>query len=117
MRQKRFENLNLPGFDDLFEGPPKQPRLRSNRTNVSTSQKPVMIREYLRLFVKVTKHGTYIDGFSGPQTETDNSRHWSALQVLEAQHEAFAAVEKEKQPPHLKHFYLFERVLPGFLWV
>lgn len=33
----------------------------------------------------VTKHGTYIDGFAGPQVERYNDESWSAKQVLEIQ--------------------------------
>lgn len=50
-----------------------------------------LIAEYLRLFVLVTKHGTYIDGFAGPQVDEDC---WSARRVLET------------EPDWLKHFYL-----------
>lgn len=52
-----------------------------------------MIAEYLRLFVLITRHGTYIDGFAGPQVDEER---WSARQVLEI------------QPPWLRHFYLYD---------
>lgn len=44
----------------------------------------------------VTKHGTYIDGFSGPQVEQYNDESWSAKRVLEI------------QPPWLRRFILCE---------
>ncbi|MCP3960161.1 MAG: three-Cys-motif partner protein TcmP [bacterium] len=68
-----------------------------------------MVKEYLRLFVKVTRHGTYVDAFAGPQTEEDCTEHWSALQVLESQRLARDKLIKDKQQPHLRNFYLFER--------
>ena len=53
-----------------------------------------LIAEYLRLFVLITRHGTYIDGFAGPQVDEEC---WSARQVLEI------------QPPWLRHFYLCDK--------
>jgi three-Cys-motif partner protein len=50
-----------------------------------------LIAEYLRLFILVTKHGTYIDGFAGPQA---NEECWSAKNVVEV------------EPPWLRHFHL-----------
>jgi three-Cys-motif partner protein len=50
-----------------------------------------LIAEYLRLFVLITHHGTYIDGFAGPQGDEEC---WSARHVLEI------------DPPWLRHFYL-----------
>lgn len=46
-------------------------------------------------FVMITKHGTYIDGFAGPQ-EPSKPEMWSAKLVLEC------------RPPWLQHFYLCE---------
>ena len=108
-RKKKRENLRLPFAEELFQGTKGQPRLRSNRTNVSTTQKPKMVKEYLRLFVKVTRHGTYIDGFAGPQTEQDDTEHWSALQVLESQKLAKDTPVNGKNQPHVRNFYLFEK--------
>jgi hypothetical protein len=39
-----------------------------------------LIADYLRLFIMVTRHGTYIDGFAGPQVDETG---WSARRVLE----------------------------------
>lgn len=44
----------------------------------------------------VTKHGTYIDGFAGPQDESGESANWSAKLVVQL------------RPPWLRHIYLFE---------
>lgn len=56
-----------------------------------TQAKAQLIARYMRLFVQVTKHGTYVDGFAGPQKDEDN---WSARLVLEV------------EPKWLRHFYL-----------
>lgn len=68
---------------------------KSLRYPVWTHDKARLIQEYLRLFLFITKHGTYIDGFAGPQ---DPSRHetWAAKLVLEL------------QPDWLRDFWLCE---------
>ncbi len=58
-----------------------------------TENKANLIERYLYYFVMVTKHGTYIDGFAGPQT-ADRLDLWSAKLVLES------------QPRWLRNFYL-----------
>jgi three-Cys-motif partner protein len=58
-----------------------------------TENKAKLIERYLYYFVLVTKHGTYIDGFAGPQRSPDN---WAARLVL------------ENEPPRLRHFHLCE---------
>ncbi len=55
----------------------------------------MLVREYLHLFIQVTKHGTYIDGFAGPQ-ELDEPDTWAAKLVLEI------------EPRWIRHVYLFE---------
>jgi three-Cys-motif partner protein len=47
-----------------------------------TENKARLIREYLKLFTFITRHGTYIDGFAAPQ-ESDHPEMWSAKLVLE----------------------------------
>jgi three-Cys-motif partner protein len=54
-----------------------------------------MIAIYLRLFVYITKHGAYIDGFAGPQ-EPEFPEMWTARLVLES------------EPKRLKQFFLCE---------
>jgi len=51
---------------------------------------------YLRYFVFITKHGTYIDGFAGPQEECE-TESWSAKLVLES------------EPRWIRHFHLCDR--------
>lgn len=48
----------------------------------------------------ITKHGSYIDGFAGPQ-QPDRPEMWAAKLVLEI------------EPKWLRHFYFFEKSKPG----
>jgi three-Cys-motif partner protein len=48
-----------------------------------TQNKARLISRYLYYFVLVTKHGTYIDGFGGPQSP-DNEDMWAAKLVIES---------------------------------
>ena len=47
-----------------------------------TENKARLIQRYLKLFIHITKHGTYIDGFAGPQY-LDKIDAWSAKLVLQ----------------------------------
>lgn len=60
-----------------------------------TENKAHFIEHYLRYFVQVTKHGTYIDGFAGPQSFSHLDA-WSAALVLKS------------KPKWLRHFFLCE---------
>lgn len=79
---------------DLFEGfeaPPSNDGIveltfkqsRHDGYPVWTENKAKLIGQYVRYFTFVTKHGTYIDGFAGPQVEHDDDDTWSAKRVLE----------------------------------
>jgi three-Cys-motif partner protein len=48
---------------------------------VWTDNKAKFIMRYLHYFVLITKHGTYIDGFAGPQQECE-TESWAAKLVL-----------------------------------
>ena len=61
-----------------------------------TAHKAHFIERYLYYFVLVTKHGTYIDGFAGPQ-QPDDADMWTAKRVLESEPRCW-----------LRHFYLFD---------
>lgn len=61
-----------------------------------TENKARLIERYLYYFVLVTHHGTYIDGFAGPQNEA-HPGYWAAKLVMET------------QPKWLRRFYLFEK--------
>jgi len=60
-----------------------------------TAHKARFIERYLYYFVQVTHHGTYIDGFAGPQ-QPDDDDMWTAKRVLES------------EPRWFRHFYLFD---------
>ena len=62
---------------------PSEPELRKPRYPVWTENKALLIQRYLYYFVMITKHGTYIDGFAGPQ-DPSNEATWAARLVLES---------------------------------
>lgn len=62
---------------------------------IATEHKAKLIQRYLKYFCYVTYHGTYIDGFAGPQRLT-NPEICSARLVL------------EQTPKRLKNFYLYD---------
>ena len=75
----------------------KKKRVRPVEIPLHSARKALLVAEYLRLFIFVTKHGTYIDGFAGPQSESmDQPGTWSARLVL------------ENEPKWLRHFHLFD---------
>lgn len=61
-----------------------------------TENKAKLIERYIHYFVYVTKHGTYIDAFAGPQKDGRDDL-WSAKLVL------------EDAPRRIRHFFLFEK--------
>src|SRR5207249_11125830 len=65
------------------------------RNPIWTGCKAKLIERYLFYFVQITYHGTYIDGFAGPQ-ESDSQEMWSAKLVIES------------RPRWLRNFYLFD---------
>lgn len=91
------DESTLPLFDDL----PSVQQIRKELTfgglrhPVWTEQKARLIERYLYFFVMITKHGTYIDGFSGPQ-EPSKVETWAAKLVLES------------RPRLLRNFHLCE---------
>src|SRR2546425_13228747 len=96
--RKRRQQQDLAQEPLLFELPEKQAdeiRVDQLRHPVWTENKAKLIERYLYYFVLVTKHGTYIDGFAGPQ-RPDEPEMWSAKLVLQS------------EPRWLRHFYLFD---------
>lgn len=86
------------GQGELFEnlpGKPQDVRLARIEHPVWTENKAKLIERYLYYFVMITHHGTYIDGFSGPQWSGKPSM-WAARLVLQS------------KPKWLRHFYLYE---------
>jgi three-Cys-motif partner protein len=87
----------------LFELPPitaAEPQLRQLPHPIWTENKAKLIAKYIHLFLMITKHGTYIDGFAGPQ-QPEKPEMWAAKLVLDV------------EPKWLRHFYLFEKRKAG----
>jgi three-Cys-motif partner protein len=83
----------------LFQLPPREPSeppVRQLQYPIWTEHKAKLIANYIYLFELVTKHGTYIDGFAGPQ-KADQPETWAAKLVLEI------------EPKWIRHFHLYER--------
>ena len=82
----------------LEDGPersvaPVEPAVRPIQSPVWTDNKARLIMHYLHYFVLLTKHGTYIDGFAGPQSECETDS-WAAKLVLAS------------EPRWIRHFHL-----------
>lgn len=73
---------------------------KSLRYPLWTNSKARLIEEYLRLFVFITKHGTYIDGFAAPQDDR-HPETWAAKLVL------------EMEPKFLREFWLCDLSAKG----
>jgi three-Cys-motif partner protein len=89
------DNSTSPLFADLPSPPATEDlvQLRAVRRPVWTEQKAKLISRYLKLFTLVTKHGTYVDGFAGKQSDRA-AEGWAAALVL------------AQRPWRLRHFYL-----------
>jgi three-Cys-motif partner protein len=83
----------FPGVLSIPSRP--RPKMRRPRHPLWTANKARLIERYLHYFVFITKHGTYIDGFAGPQ-KLDKEDMWAAKLVL------------ANEPRWLQHFYLYE---------
>jgi three-Cys-motif partner protein len=88
----------------LFERPestvedtlPAEPAVKAIEFPVWTDNKARLIMLYLKYFVFITKHGTYIDGFAGPQEECETDS-WAAKLVLAS------------EPRWIRHFHLCDK--------
>ena len=56
---------------------------KSLRYPLWTQNKARLIQAYLQLFVYITHHGTYMDGFAAPQDAGHSDKTWAAKLVLE----------------------------------
>jgi three-Cys-motif partner protein len=88
-QQFLFDPSEFPPLDDL----PAEPGIKKFDKPIWTDNKAHFIMRYLRYFVFITKHGTYIDGFAGPQEEK-MCDSWAARLVLES------------EPKWMRHFHL-----------
>jgi hypothetical protein len=93
-----------PDLDDpsssLFTVPGGRPPAKMGKVPLYplwTENKAKLIERYLYYFVLITKHGTYIDGFAGPQ-DPSKPDLWAARLVL------------ANRPRWLRHFHLFELI-------
>lgn len=77
----------MPEQSTLFDFPSsddrKLNRFPALRDPIWTRNKAALIERYLNLFVMITRHGVYIDGFAGPQRK-GNEDAWAAKLVLES---------------------------------
>jgi three-Cys-motif partner protein len=83
-------------FDDLPTKNGKPIEFKRVVCPVWTERKAKLIQQYLYYFVLITKHGTYIDGFAGPQSE-DEDESWAAKLAIEF------------EPKRLRNFFLFDK--------
>ncbi len=88
-------------FDDVKTWP--EPPHTGNRVKIKSLNHPLwtetkakLISQYLRYFLFITHHGTYIDGFAGPQN-ADDADSWAAKLVLDI------------EPKWLRNFFLCEQ--------
>lgn len=92
-RNNGIDTRSLTLFEELEEPPQTAggvvdfpSTFKSNKYDsypVWTENKSKLIQQYVYHFIMVTRHGTYIDGFAGPQVEQYNDDSWSAKRVLE----------------------------------
>lgn len=99
-KAKKLKGWDEPPMVDVPENPPVRRRKKPINQALWTENKALLIERYLYYFVMVTKSGTYIDGFAGPQYP-DIPKTWAAQMVLES------------EPAWLDHFHLFELEKPG----
>ena len=89
------EQLPLFNLSPLCPDDVKEPKVLPIRRPIWTKNKARLISRYLYLFVQITKHGTYVDGFAGPQNP-NCPESWAAKLVLES------------EPRWLRHFYFYD---------
>lgn len=78
-----------------------RPQLKGLEHPIWTENKAKLVERYLFYFVQITHHGSYIDGFAGPQRLT-TPENWCAKRVIES------------EPKWLRHFFLCELKLEPF---
>jgi three-Cys-motif partner protein len=94
-RGTTYDDEKQPWLFTPPEHQPLEPKIKRIHNPIWTENKAKLIERYLNLFVYITKHGTYIDAFAGPQ-EPERLEMWAAKLVLES------------EPMWLQHFHLFE---------
>jgi three-Cys-motif partner protein len=100
-KEKPDCSQNHPLFPDLPTGIlTKARKYKRVQQSIWTENKAKFIQQYLRFFVQITHHGTYIDGFAGPQYHQQLNA-WAAALVLES------------EPKWLRHIFLCELTKTG----
>jgi three-Cys-motif partner protein len=101
-RPRRFKT------EHLFPLPRREASARGKPLGlpVWTANKARLIERYLSLFVRITRHGTYIDGFAGPQYPDVDE--YAAKLVAESEPRR-RLLRPLKDPARLRHLYLFEK--------
>ena len=84
-----------PQLFDIAFGNPREIKTKEQKRPVWSENKAELIARYLRLFVFITHHGTYIDPFAGPQTNRSDQA-WTAQLVLLS------------EPKWFRNFFLFD---------
>jgi len=82
----------------------KERSYKSLETRVWTHTKAQFIARYLQYFVYITRHGTYLDAFAGPQ-DHKKLKCWAARLVL------------RNKPRMLRHFVLCEKSPKGLKYL
>ena len=96
MAKSKGDSTTSDLFADLLSPDQVAKKLKTFRPlskPVWSDHKAKLIEKYLAFFVYITKHGTYIDGFAGPQSPK-HPETWSAKRVLES------------RPRFLRNFFL-----------
>jgi hypothetical protein len=87
MEEKKRKRIPDPNQGFFFDEPPQysdqDPTFKPLDYPIWTRNKARLVQRYLRYFVFITKHGTYIDGFAGPQ-EPDKLDTWTAGLVFDS---------------------------------
>ncbi len=91
-----WDDSSLPVSDAVTLGR----NFKSLRFPLWTENKARLIENYLRLFLYITKHGTYIDGFAAPQNDQFKDM-WAAKKAVEL------------EPTWLRHFWLCDQNATG----
>ena len=80
-----------------FTGAHVEKRFRATDIPIWTRNKAQFIARYVKTFTYVTKHGTYLDLFAGPQHEESSEVSWAAKLVM------------ENEPARIRNYYLFDK--------
>lgn len=96
--QKALRTMKQEYIFDLNDFPSRDAQIKFPyiKCPLWTKNKALFIARYMKSFTYVTKHGTYIDAFAGPQHENTKSSTWAVKLVL------------ENEPAWLRNFNLFD---------